>query len=67
MFTKRNNLKKHTGKVHGVKCNFCPEYVKDTILSEHITLFNQVQLLSKQNVKDGDMNSHVLSVHGIEC
>ena len=69
MFSKRNDLKNHIGKVHGVKCNFCPEYVKKTIMSEHIALFHLIKchFCPKKIAKGGDMNAHVASAHGIKC
>ena len=69
VFGERNDLKKHIEKVHGVKCKFCPEFVKNTDMDEHIALLHYIKchFCPKHFEEGSEMNAHVTSVHAIKC
>ena len=67
-FVLKRDMYDHVKFVHdGVKCNFCPEYVKNKSMSEHIALLHLIKcrFCSKKIAQGRDMKAHVASVHGI--
>ena len=69
VFVGRYDLKYHLVKFHGVKCKFCPEFVKSTDMDEHIALLHTIKchFCPKHFEEGSEMNAHVTSVHAIEC
>ena len=51
------------------KCKFCPEFVKNTYMDEHIALLHTIKchFCPKHFAKGAEMNAHVSSVHAFKC
>ena len=51
------------------KCKFCPEFVKNTYMDEHIALLHTIKchFCPKYFAKGAEMNAHVSSVHAFKC